>query len=311
MTNSHVRTILDCLVTMELNKFTKVKPLPLLRRVQMEFDHFAQQVFASLNVRKKTMATYQSMYRCHISGYLGRTEIAEVTRTSIKEVIVGLPPQTAQMTLAVIKLLFREAMELELIEKSPVHGVRGPRVQVRPRKFMTWDEIDKTHFGRWNHHIRFLALHGLRWSEAVALTPSDIRGGKIYVTKSIHGDTKSRAGIRVVPLIGEFREFPRHPRTLRKALKPHGITIHSLRHTYAYILKSQGIHVTTAQKLLGHSDPKITLSVYTRVLDTEIDDVGKVISLMAQRAHSLEMSESFTPQKQRKSMVLADQLANR
>jgi hypothetical protein len=76
-------------------------------------------------------------------------------------------------------------------------------------------------------------------------------------------------------------------------------------------LKSQGIHVTTAQKLLGHSDPKITLSVYTRVLDTEIDDVGKVISLMAQRAHSLEMSESFTPQKQRKSMVLADQLANR
>ena len=277
----------------------------------MELDQFANQVFASLSVRKKTLATYRSMYKCHISTFLGHLDIAEVTRTSIKEAIFRLPPQTAQMTLAVIKLIFREAMELELIEKSPVHGVRGPRVQVRPRKFMTWDEIEKTHFGRWNHHIRFLALHGLRWSEAVALTPADIRDGKIYVTKSIHGDTKSRAGIRVVPLIGEFKEFPRHPRTLRKALQPYGITIHSLRHTYAYILKSQGIHVTTAQKLLGHSDPKITLSVYTRVLDTEIDDAGKVISLMAHRAHSSEMSESLTLQKKGKSVVWTDQLANR
>ena len=277
----------------------------------MELDQFAKQVFASLSVRKKTLATYRSMYKCHISTFLGHLDIAEVTRTSIKEAIFRLPPQTAQMTLAVIKLIFREAMELELIEKSPVYGVRGPRVQVRPRKFMTWDEIEKTHFGRWNHHIRFLALHGLRWSEAVALTPADIRDGKIYVTKSIHGDTKSRAGIRVVPLIGEFKEFPRHPRTLRKALQPYGITIHSLRHTYAYILKSQGIHVTTAQKLLGHSDPKITLSVYTRVLDTEIDDAGKVISLMAHRAHSSEMSESLTLQKKGKSVVWTDQLANR
>jgi integrase len=260
----------------------------------MELDQFAQQVFSSLNVRKKTLATYQSMYKCHISAHLGHIEIDEVSRTLIKEAIYGLPPQTAQMTLAVIKLLFREAMELEIIEKSPVHGVRGPQVQVRPRKFMTWEEIEKTHFGRWNHHIRFLALHGLRWSEAVALTATDIRGGKIYVTKSIHGDTKSRAGIRVVPLIGEFKEFPRHPRTLRKVLNPHGITIHSLRHTYAYILKSQGIHVTTAQKLLGHADPKITLSVYTRVLDSEIDDAGKIISLMTQKAHSSEMREQLT-----------------
>jgi integrase len=262
----------------------------------MLLDQFAYQVFASLNVRKKTMATYRSMYRCHISRPLGTTEISEITRTSIKVAIHGLPPQTAQMTLAVIKLLFREALELELLEKSPVHGVRGPQISVRPRKFLTWDEIEQTHFGRWNHHIRFLALHGLRWSEAVALEDRDVRDGKIHVTRSIHGDTKSRAGMRIVPLIGDFKPFPRHPRTLRKVLDPHGVTIHSLRHTYAYILKSQGIHVTTAQKLLGHSDPKITLGVYTRVLDTEIDDAGKVLSLMANMNHSSPMKDrSKTP----------------
>ena len=71
-----------------------------------------------------------------------------------------------------------------------------------------------------------------------------------------------------------FKPFPTTRRPLRKVLAPHGITIHSLRHTYAYLLKSQGVHVTTAQRLLGHSDPKVTLSVYTQVLDTEIDDTG-------------------------------------
>jgi site-specific recombinase XerC len=80
---------------------------------------------------------------------------------------------------------------------------------------------------------------------------------------------------------------------LRKALKPYGVTIHSLRHTYAYLLKSKGVHVTTAQKLLGHSDPKITLAVYTRVLDSEIDDVGNVLTLVSKRAHSSEMREQI------------------
>lgn len=250
----------------------------------MEFDRFALQVFASLNVRKKTLATYRSMHKCHISPALGRLDLSDISRSAIKEAIYGLPPQTAQMTLAVIKLIFREALELEMIEKSPVHGVRGPQVSVRPRRFLTWEEIEGLHFGKWNHQIRFLALHGLRWSEAVALTPSDIRDGKVHVTRSIHGDTKSRAGMRVVPLIGSFKKFPKDPRTLRRALAPHGISIHSLRHTYAYILKSQGIHVTTAQKLLGHSDPKITLAVYTRVLDSEIDEAGATLHQMVQKS---------------------------
>jgi len=142
--------------------------------------------------------------------------------------------------------------------------------------------LEKIDFGKYNKQIRFLALHGLRWSEAVALTREDIRDGKVFVTKSIHGATKSKAGMRAIPLVSEFKPFPRHPRTLRKALAPYGITIHSLRHTYAYILKRQGIHVTTAQRLLGHSDPKVTLAVYTQVLDDEIDEAGLILKSMVQ-----------------------------
>jgi len=36
--------------------------------------------------------------------------------------------------------------------------------------------------------------------------------------------------------------------------------------------------VTTAQKLLGHSDPIMTLKIYTSVLDNEIDEAGGALS---------------------------------
>ncbi len=259
----------------------------------MDLNHLTELVLFTLPIRKKTLATYRSMYRCHIEEKLGTYNIEEINRSDIKSLIVGLPPQTAMMTLAVIKVLFREALELGYLEKSPVHGVKGPKVMVQPRRFLTWEEIEKRSFGKYTKHVRFLALHGLRWSEAVALTEDDIRDGKIYISRSIHGATKSKAGMRVIPLVSEFSTFPRHPRTLRKVLAPHGITIHSLRHTYAYILKRQGIHVTTAQRLLGHSDPKVTLAVYTQVLDSEIDEAGDVLKMMIKRAHSSEMSDSF------------------
>jgi len=259
----------------------------------MNLDQLSQLVFSSLPIRKKTLATYKSMYRCHIESKIGSIEIEDINRSDIKALIFGLPPQTAMMTLSVIKVLFREALELGFLEKSPVHGVKGPKVMVQPRRFLTWDELEKINFGRYTKQVRFLALHGLRWGEAVALTHDDIRDGKIFVNKSIHGATKSRAGMRTIPLVSEFVPLPRHPRTLRKALAPHGITIHSLRHTYAYILKRQGIHVTTAQRLLGHSDPKVTLAVYTQVLDCEIDEAGDVLKLMVNRAHSSEMRRQY------------------
>ena len=93
----------------------------------------------------------------------------------------------------------------------------------------------------------------------------------------MHGPVKSRAGIRSVPLVSEFKTFPRTPKALRKELALHGAHIHSLRHTYAYLLKTSGVHVTTAQRLLGHADPGVTLGIYTRFRDDEIDDAGVAI----------------------------------
>ena len=247
----------------------------------MLFESFALQTINHLPIRQKTFATYHSMLKLHIFPSLAHRDIRSIKRLDIQGAIQGLPPQTSAMSLAVIKTVFREALAQEIIDASPAHGVSGPKIMVKPRQFLTWDEVSQSHFGDYTPQIRFLALHGLRWSEAVALTVEDIRDDRVWINKSVHGQTKSKAGIRSVPLVSPFITFPKSPKTLRKVLKPYGVDIHSLRHTYAYLLKQQGVHVTTAQRLLGHSDPRVTMGIYTQVLDTEIDEVGLLLSKAA------------------------------
>jgi integrase len=43
------------------------------------------------------------------------------------------------------------------------------------------------------------------------------------------------------------------------------------------MLKSSQVHVTTAAKLLGHSNPLVTMKIYTQVLDDEIDKSGMAL----------------------------------
>ena len=244
----------------------------------MIFETFARQVIGDLPIRAKTRSTYISMVNCHVTPSLGKLSIESITRSDIQGSLRGLPPQTAAMTLAVIKSVYREAQARGVVETSPAHGISGPKIMVSPRKFLTWEEVKYGDFGQYTDCIRFFALHGLRWSEALALSHEDIRDGRIYVSKSLHGQTKSKAGISTVPLMCELPQFPTSPKTLRKVLKPYGVTIHSLRHSYAYLLKQQGVHVTTAQRLLGHSDPRITMGIYTQVLDNEIDEAGSILA---------------------------------
>ena len=91
------------------------------------------------------------------------------------------------------------------------------------------------------------------------------------------GETKTVGRNRVVPLISPFPGFAKSQKRLATLLAPFGVTVHSLRKTYAYTLKSAQIHVTTAAKSMGHSNPLITMKIYTLVLDDEIAKSGIAI----------------------------------
>lgn len=189
--------------------------------------------------------------------------------------IQDLPPQTHYQTLMMLRVIYREAIEHELVASSPASTIKPKKIKVKPQKFLTWEEVSKTNFGKYDSHIKFLALHGLRWGEAAALAEVDIFDDKVHIKKSIHGPTKTESGVRTVPYFGYFKVFPKTRVPIANALKPYGVTIHSLRKSYAYFLKSNNVHVTTAAKFMGHSNPLVTLKIYTSVLDDEIDSVGQ------------------------------------
>ena len=61
------------------------------------------------------------------------------------------------------------------------------------------------------------------------------------------------------------REF--QPLLERAGIADEGFTIHALRHTFATTLAKKGVHPSTAQKMLGHSDIRMTLAIYTHATD--------------------------------------------
>ena len=243
----------------------------------MLVDQWVETLWSVLNVREKTLRDYKHLYKRHLQPLIGATEIDSVLAKDLQVKLISMPAQSARHTLMLAKTIWREAENYGVATNNPLRKLRTAPIQVTPKKFLTWEEVDKLDWGRYNNQIRFLALHGLRWSEAAALTSGDIKDGSVLVSRSVYGACKSKSSVRRVPYLGYFEKFPKSYKPLQKCANKHEVTVHSFRRTYAYLLKTQKIHVTTAQKLLGHSDPIMTLKVYTSVLDNEIDEAGDIL----------------------------------
>ena len=240
-------------------------------------SEWAKDYWQISTVAPKTLYDYQGVFRRHIEPKIGHKSLDDVTGLDVQKMVLSQKPYSARLSLMVLKTVYREAIMHEVTDINPTKGVKLPKRPEPNRKFLTWEQVDAIDWGKYNEQIRFLALHGLRWSEAVVLTEDDIRDGFVVVNKSFYGATKSQSSNRRVPYIGHFAPFPKTYKALNKAANKFGVTVHSFRRTYAYLLKQQGVHVTTAQKLLGHSDPMVTLKIYTSVLDQEADTVGDLL----------------------------------
>lgn len=248
----------------------------------LRLEVFALSIWQLLNVTPKTLKNYTGSFNRNLAPKIGSMRISKISRKDIVEATALLSPQSKYQALMTLRVLFREAEARELISRNPMNDIKMPKIEVKPQKFLTWEEISTINFGIQNERIRFLALHGLRYGEAAALRPEDLHDGLVHINKSKYGPTKTISGIRTVPALANFVWFPTHQDGLRRALKPYGVTVHSLRKTYAYILKKANVHVTTAAKLMGHSNPQITMKIYTLVLDNEILQSGDAIRLLLQ-----------------------------
>jgi hypothetical protein len=92
--------------------------------------------------------------------------------------------------------------------------------------------------------------------------------------------TRFPATVFVSPIFPHFLEFKPFPNTSKVSsheFAEHGAHIHSLRHTYARLLKTSGVLVATAQKLMRYADPGVIFGIYSHFRYEEIDNARAAI----------------------------------
>lgn len=242
----------------------------------MIISTWADTCWSLLTIRPRTLRDYKNKYRRHIEPTFGTRELESVTRKDVQAWVLGLSPTIGKAVLPILKTLYREALNYGVAENNPTLGIRRKPYNAPARPFLRWADLDAQDYGSYNDLFRFMATHGLRWGEVQALTEADLREGFVHVTKSMYGPTKN-AQNRMVPYMGYFNsEFPTsHSWAARRIKEVSGVSIHSLRYTYAYLLKSSGVHPQVAQNLLGHSTITLTMDLYTAVLPDEVIGAGE------------------------------------
>ena len=220
-----------------------------------------------------------------------------------------------------LKSAILDAVDEGLINRDPTRKavIKGKPPRVKKPKYLNQFELHKLldvlnlEGGiSWDWLILLIAKTGLRFSEALAVTPDDfifsrqvLSIDKTWDYKENGGflPTKNRSSIRKVQidwqLIIQFSELiknmpPHEPifvhgkvynstvngvlgRRCREAGVPE-ITIHGLRHTHASLLLFAGVSIASVAKRLGHSSMTTTQKVYLHVIqELENQDIDLVM----------------------------------
>lgn len=274
----------------------------------MTLDEWANECWGLLQLRQYVRVDYQGKYRRHIKPYFGHIDITAIKKRDVQRWLNGLTPALGSHVLTVFQALMKQACDPE-DEEAPLHGRPNPtrglnRKQHKPQSkdWLVPAEIfalaDKGAFGNYKDLVLLLLTTGLRWSEYHSLTPEDIDEGRriINVTKGAKGDApKRRASYRKVPYQGYFSPNGM-PRSYKWALMSfrsatctvegckhlrrggcNGLSIHSLRYSYAWTLAHNNVPPTVAKELMGHEEIETTLGIYTKVLTQDRDDATRAL----------------------------------
>ncbi|MDR0454235.1 MAG: site-specific integrase [Deferribacteraceae bacterium] len=184
-------------------------------------------------------------------------------------------PATRDHCLAIVRRIMNYAVELEMLEKSPVK-MKLLKIDNTRHRYLTDEEANRLlaacaeSKSESLYPVVLIALHtGMRLGEILSLKRTDIVDGKFYI-KSTH--TKN-SKVKIVPInktLSDYFEkyfithddfnFKRCTCTYAKIIKKCGIEdfhFHDLRHTFASKLKANNINDSVIQKLMGLETPSM------------------------------------------------------
>lgn len=209
------------------------------------------------------------------SAYREKRLSGKLTRSTRVKTVT---PRTVNLELAYFRAVFNELKRLdEWAAPNPLDNVREYKIAESEMAYLTNEEIrvllrecKESRSKDLLSVVKLCLATGARWGEAESLKGNQIRAGKVIFTK-----TKGKRN-RAVPISDSLmEELPpsRRARPLfsscyaafRSALKraeietPAGQLTHVLRHTFASHFMMNGGNILVLQRILGHTDIKVTM----------------------------------------------------
>ena len=218
-----------------------------------------------------------------------------------------------------------DAVDEGLIDRDPTRKaiIKGKPPRVKKIKYLNQfqlqtliSSLELKEKVNWDYFILLTAKTGMRFSEALALTPADFdfRHQSVSISKTwdYKGNggflsTKNRSSVRKIQIdwqtVIQFSELIKGlPQDkpifvdgkvynstvndilgrLCKRCKIPAISIHGLRHTHASLLLFTGVSIASVARRLGHSSINTTQKTYLHIIqELENKDVDLVMRLLA------------------------------
>src|SRR5437899_5037517 len=253
---------------------------------RMPFKDFAQMYLEREGALLKSIRTERNRVLAWAREF-GNRPLGQITRTEIeawrREKMARCRPATINRDLSRLRRMFSLAVEWELLEESPMAGIRFLRENNARTRYLSLEECQRLIASCIAPHIRALvtvALHsGMRLGEILDLHwyDLDFSSGFILVRDSKNGE--SRHVPMDATLFALFRAYPHRLGTDLVFSSPAGgrivdvrtgfqnackraeltdIHIHDLRHTFARRFALAGGDLYILKEILGHKSITMT-----------------------------------------------------
>lgn len=210
-----------------------------------------------------------------------------------------MKPNSKAQKLKVCRLFFKWAFKTWNIKaENPFSRIKYPKIRKTEKSFWTPEQVGQIIEAEKDKEFRFcfaiMAYAGFRFFEAQKAAWGDFEGDFIKVMGKGGKFAKVPVSSKLRAEMDRFLDGQQKPdagaifsdkvtntatnREIKKACAIAGVKFegvancHRFRHSFASNLLRSGASVVTTQRLLRHSTPMITLSVYSHVLKEDLTD---------------------------------------